>query len=166
MLDSNKSRAGTGKLQNTKMHADAAPPGQASLPTANSTDSFWHSDPSKILLGHRTTASLPTEADVVIIGSGISGASAAHFLRQDDRGKDLKVVMLEAREACWGATGRVCLLLCSTTSELKLVRMEVIVPRERIPSHLIFENLSCKTSRLWKPWSPSMIFNVTGEASQ
>ncbi|KAN0108679.1 FAD dependent oxidoreductase [Hyaloscypha variabilis] len=88
------------------MHADAAPPGQASLPTANSTDSFWHSDPSKILLGHRTTASLPTEADVVVIGSGISGASAAHFLRQDDRGKDLKVVMLEAREACWGATGR------------------------------------------------------------
>lgn len=89
------------------MTGGAAASGQASLPTANSTKSFWHSDPSKILLGHRTTASLPTETDVVIIGSGISGSSAAHFLRQDARGKDVRIVMLEAREACWGATGRV-----------------------------------------------------------
>lgn len=82
-------------------------PGQSTLPTPKSTDSFWHSEPSQILLGHRTTPSLPAEADVIIIGSGISGASAAHFLSQDDVGKDLNVVMLEAREACWGATGRV-----------------------------------------------------------
>ncbi|RDL37658.1 uncharacterized protein BP5553_05091 [Venustampulla echinocandica] len=80
--------------------------GQASLPTANPTKSFWHRDPSKVLFGHRTTPSLPTEADVVVIGSGIAGASAAHFLRADFRGKDLDIVMLEAREACWGATGR------------------------------------------------------------
>jgi len=90
-----------------EMTGSSDPSGRASLPTANSTKSFWHSDPSKILLGHRTTSSLPTEADVVIIGSGISGSCAAHFLRQDDRGGDLKIVMLEAREACWGATGRV-----------------------------------------------------------
>jgi hypothetical protein len=81
--------------------------GQSSLPTPNSTKAFWHTQPSKILLGHRTTPSVPSEADVVIIGSGISGASAAHFLRRDAEGKDLLVVMLEAREACWGATGRV-----------------------------------------------------------
>lgn len=81
--------------------------GQASLPTPNSTKSYWHRDPSKVLFGHRTTRSLPAKADLVIIGSGISGASAAHFLREDDKGKDLDVVMLEAREACWGATGRV-----------------------------------------------------------
>jgi hypothetical protein len=83
--------------------------GKASLPTANSTKSFWHRDPSKVLLGHRTTVSLPTEADVVIIGSGISGACAAHFLREHGQDKDLSIVMLEAREACWGATGRVSL---------------------------------------------------------
>lgn len=82
-------------------------PGQASLPTPHSTTSFWHSEPSKVLLGHRTTTALPTEADVIIIGSGISGASAVHFLREDAAGKDLNIVMLEAREACWGATGRV-----------------------------------------------------------
>ncbi len=90
-----------------KMTGFSEPSGRASLPTANSTKSFWHSDPSAILLGHRTSPSLPTQADVVIIGSGISGSSAGYFLRQDDRGKDLNIVMLEAREACWGATGRV-----------------------------------------------------------
>lgn len=82
-------------------------PGQSSLPTPISTKAFWHSEPSKILLGHRTTPLVPSEADIVIIGSGISGASAAHFLCQDEEGKKSSVVMLEAREACWGATGRV-----------------------------------------------------------
>jgi glycine/D-amino acid oxidase-like deaminating enzyme len=45
----------------------------------------------------------------VIIGSGISGASAARYLREEENGKDLDIVMLEAREACWGATGRASL---------------------------------------------------------
>ncbi|CAG8949954.1 hypothetical protein HYFRA_00004286 [Hymenoscyphus fraxineus] len=82
------------------------PNNQSSLPTPDSTASYWHRSPSKKLLGHRTTPSLPTKADLVIVGSGIAGASAAHFLYQNDAGKDLDVVMLEAREACWGATGR------------------------------------------------------------
>ena len=78
----------------------------ASLPTEKSTASFWHSEPSEFLLGHRTTADIPEEADVVIIGSGITGSSIARFLREDARGQDLSILMLEAREACWGATGR------------------------------------------------------------
>ncbi|KAF7870561.1 hypothetical protein EAF04_004305 [Stromatinia cepivora] len=81
-------------------------PGQAGLPTSNSTKSFWHSEPSKVLLGHRTTEKFPSSADVIIVGSGIAGTSAAHWLRKHGKGKDLNVVMLEAREACWGATGR------------------------------------------------------------
>ncbi|KAK5170699.1 uncharacterized protein LTR77_005289 [Saxophila tyrrhenica] len=89
----------------------------ASLPTEQSTESFWHSEPSSLLKGHRTTRDLPTTADVVVIGSGMTGASVAyHMLSKDftpkqhecfDPEKDnLDVVMLEAREACWGATGR------------------------------------------------------------
>lgn len=81
--------------------------GRASLPTPNSTKSYWHRDPSKVLFGHRTTASLPSNTDIVIIGSGVSGASAAHYIRENDQGKKQDIVMLEAREACWGATGRV-----------------------------------------------------------
>ena len=79
----------------------------ASLPTTESTSSFWHSEPSDFLLGHRTTPHLPSEADVVIVGSGITGASAARYLAEDERAKGLSVVMLDAREACWCATGRV-----------------------------------------------------------
>ncbi|KAM0287518.1 hypothetical protein ACHAQH_000472 [Verticillium albo-atrum] len=78
--------------------------GQADLPSEKSTLSYWHREPSKKLTGHRTTRELPATADVVIIGSGITGAFAAHFLNEIDEVSD--VLMFEAREACWGATGR------------------------------------------------------------
>ncbi|MCJ1385593.1 hypothetical protein MMC17_008716 [Xylographa soralifera] len=73
------------------------------LPSPHPTFSFWHNDPSPFLLHHRTTSKLPKVADVVIIGSGISGAFAAKKLLEKS---ELNVTMLEAREACWGATGR------------------------------------------------------------
>lgn len=80
---------------------------RATLPTPTSTDSFWHSEPNEFLLGHRTTSEIPAEADIVIIGSGITGTSAARYLAEDERAKHKSIVLLEAREACWGATGRV-----------------------------------------------------------
>ncbi|CAO2658539.1 Nn.00g062620.m01.CDS01 [Neocucurbitaria sp. VM-36] len=56
------------------------------------------------LLDHRTTETLPKEADTVIIGSGISGTLVAkHHL---DIWPSKNVVVLEAREFCSGATGR------------------------------------------------------------
>lgn len=89
----------------------------AALPTPKSSDSFWHTEPSPLLLGHRSTRSLPSTADVVIIGSGITGTSIARHLLKKEGGNEENsssgtpdVVMLEAREACWGATGRVCWL--------------------------------------------------------
>ncbi|RYP37441.1 hypothetical protein DL767_002914 [Monosporascus sp. MG133] len=79
-------------------------PGQSGLPVDNPTESYWLKEPSEKLLGHRTTEQLPRTADVVIVGSGITGAFAAHFLKE--KHPNLDIVMLEAREACWGATGR------------------------------------------------------------
>lgn len=78
--------------------------GQAGLPVPNSTHSYWHKEPSPVLLGHRTTAELPAAADVVIVGTGMTGAFAARFLKHARPSS--RVVVLEAREACWGATGR------------------------------------------------------------
>ncbi|KAI0536566.1 FAD dependent oxidoreductase [Xylaria digitata] len=83
------------------------PPGvrasrRAGLPTPNSTHSYWHREPSKTLLNHHTTKDLPTTTDIVVIGSGISGTFAARELVAGGR----NVLMVEAREACWGATGR------------------------------------------------------------
>lgn len=42
----------------------------------------------------------------MIVGSGITGASIARFLAADPRASNLSIVLLEAREVCWGATGR------------------------------------------------------------
>jgi glycine/D-amino acid oxidase-like deaminating enzyme len=56
------------------------------------------------LLDHRTTEILPTDADTVIIGSGISGTLVAKHHLETWPSKSL--VVLEAREFCSGATGR------------------------------------------------------------
>lgn len=74
-----------------------------SLPRSDPTVPYWQDPPSSIA-HHRTTPDLPSTADYVIIGSGISGACIA--LNLLERKPDAKVVMLEARTACSGATGR------------------------------------------------------------
>lgn len=96
------------------MAAQAPKDSPAGLPVDNPSKSYWLSEPSEILLGHRTTKDLPQTADVLIIGSGINGAFAAHFLKQ--KAPNLNAVMLEAREACWGATGRVSPLVMKIPS--------------------------------------------------
>lgn len=81
------------------------------LPRDNPTTSYWQ-DPPSYMADTRTTADLPKKADVVIIGSGITGAAIAWRLLGETpsaNGIDhapLNVVMLEARTACSGATGR------------------------------------------------------------
>jgi glycine/D-amino acid oxidase-like deaminating enzyme len=56
------------------------------------------------LLDHRTTTDLPSDADTVIIGSGISGTIVAKQHLEAWPSKSIAV--LEAREFCSGATGR------------------------------------------------------------
>ncbi|KAL4778835.1 FAD dependent oxidoreductase-domain-containing protein [Aspergillus varians] len=67
--------------------------------------SYWlqgvQGDP---LLDHRSTPDLPLSADIVVIGSGMSGTLIANHCLQTWPEKS--VVVLEAREFCSGATGR------------------------------------------------------------
>ena len=80
------------------------------LPVPNPTRSFWMDVPATV--AETRPNKLPEYADVVILGSGITGAAVARTLLEESRkvtdGLDgnLRVVMLEARDACSGATGR------------------------------------------------------------
>ncbi|KAF9653039.1 FAD dependent oxidoreductase [Thelephora ganbajun] len=82
----------------------------AGFPHPRPTLSFWlQGTRNNPLIGHRTTETIPSDADVVIIGAGMSGAATAYhlFKGHDPARRALpKVVVLEAREACYGATGR------------------------------------------------------------
>ena len=74
-----------------------------SLPHNDPTSSSWQDPPSK-LANHRSTPDLPSTADVVVIGSGVTGASVA--LNLLERYPQSSVLLLEARTASSGATGR------------------------------------------------------------
>ncbi|TFK22042.1 DAO-domain-containing protein [Coprinopsis marcescibilis] len=82
------------------------------LPVPNPTSSYWLQTPSPIAK-HNADPSvpLPEYADIVIIGSGITGTSFARTILDYKSGHDvlgapLKIVMLDARDTCSGATGR------------------------------------------------------------
>jgi monoamine oxidase len=74
-------------------------------PAAGYTQSFWRTQPDP-LDSHQSTPELPTEADILIIGGGYVGASAAYHLLSDQKEAAPRVVLVEARELCSGATGR------------------------------------------------------------
>lgn len=71
------------------------------LPNPHPTQSFWTYPPSLI---SSDAAAFPQSADIVIIGSGITGTSVAYNLLKEQ--PSLRVVMLDARDVCSGATGR------------------------------------------------------------
>ncbi|KAJ3531727.1 hypothetical protein NM208_g8753 [Fusarium decemcellulare] len=75
------------------------------LPVPTPTSSYWLDDPPFPALCD-IQADLPKEADVVIIGSGITGAAVAKSLLELSDDSELKVVVFEARQLCSGATGR------------------------------------------------------------
>ncbi|KAL2808275.1 FAD dependent oxidoreductase-domain-containing protein [Aspergillus granulosus] len=80
------------------------------LPTATPTSSFWLRSPHPELATSQSTE-LPREVEVVIIGSGVTGASIARTLltsRKLPRRTTSRptVAILEARDICSGATGR------------------------------------------------------------
>lgn len=79
-------------------------PGVPSLPT---TRSHWQETiPESARLLHASTTALPEHADIVIIGSGITGTLTARSLLEHPKASDLKIAIVEARDVCAGATSR------------------------------------------------------------
>ncbi|KAL0944560.1 uncharacterized protein CTRU02_202447 [Colletotrichum truncatum] len=72
------------------------------LPHPHPTESYWLSVPHR--LAGVQSPELPQTADVVIIGSGITGTSTAFHALEEGHG--VRVAVLEARTLCSGATGR------------------------------------------------------------
>lgn len=78
-----------------------------SLPTLNSTNSFWLdlSPEDSPLADVGSTGSLTKDADICVIGSGITGVGVVWHLVEDFQeslidGAKMKVVLLEARQFC------------------------------------------------------------------
>lgn len=74
------------------------------FPVPNPVSSFWTSEP-RTSDEHHTTSDLPSEADIVIIGSGFAGVATAYHILKDNTNPP-SVVLLEARGLCSDATGR------------------------------------------------------------
>ncbi|KAL7926384.1 FAD dependent oxidoreductase domain-containing protein [Trichoderma austrokoningii] len=74
-------------------------------PVDDPTVSYWMLNPPFPEIGD-IQGDLPAEADVVIIGSGITGAAAARTVLELSSSSKLTVVVLEARQLCSGATAR------------------------------------------------------------
>ncbi|KAF4994616.1 hypothetical protein FGRMN_5661 [Fusarium graminum] len=74
------------------------------LPKDDPTVSYWQLPPNEHVADHQSPH-LPEHVDVVIIGSGITGTSVAWHLLKNTT-SPLRIAMLEARQACSGATGR------------------------------------------------------------
>ncbi|KAJ4258879.1 hypothetical protein NW762_007966 [Fusarium torreyae] len=74
------------------------------LPSEHPTPCYWQEPPASIA----TTQSddLPPVTDIAIIGSGVTGTSVAHTLLNHPQALGLRLTILEARNACSGATGR------------------------------------------------------------
>lgn len=71
------------------------------LPIANPTLPFWTIPKSSI---SSIKQPLPDHADIVVIGSGITSASFVYKALEGN--SSIRIVVLEAREVCSGATGR------------------------------------------------------------
>lgn len=75
----------------------------ASLPVSNPTASPWQAEPSRYAT-YKSSPRVPGEAQVCIIGTGLSGVSIAHHLLTRD--PTVSITLLEARTLCSGASGR------------------------------------------------------------
>ncbi|EPQ66820.1 BgtA-20692 [Blumeria graminis f. sp. tritici] len=88
---------------------DCCIPSAGTFPSKESTTPFWRTEPHA-LDTHRSTSELPKSCDVLIVGGGYAGISTAYHILCDrklrKKSDDLSIVLLEARQACSGATAR------------------------------------------------------------
>ncbi|KAJ5081859.1 FAD dependent oxidoreductase [Penicillium alfredii] len=77
------------------------------FPVRNGVTSFWRTEPHS-LDSHRSSESIPEQSDIVVIGAGYAGASVVHHILEQIpfTSQPPSIVILEARQACSGATGR------------------------------------------------------------
>ncbi|KXS21009.1 FAD dependent oxidoreductase [Gonapodya prolifera JEL478] len=78
------------------------------FPVPNATTSFWRAG-GHPLDSHRSTVDVPPEVDIAVIGAGYAGVACVYHILDLCRTKGLpvaRIVILEAREVCSGATGR------------------------------------------------------------
>ncbi|KAF8861332.1 FAD dependent oxidoreductase [Acephala macrosclerotiorum] len=77
------------------------------FPVSKATLPFWRTQPHP-LDTFRSTEVLPGKCDILIIGAGYAGISTTYHLVNSTSDSDPapSIVLLEAREACSGATGR------------------------------------------------------------
>jgi hypothetical protein len=81
------------------------------FPVEQPTRAYWQENPlypSLVNIQSNDGNKLPETADIIIIGSGISGASIAYTILHEceDLKQFKRVVILEARTVCSGASGR------------------------------------------------------------
>lgn len=84
------------------------------LPIAGATVPFWRTELHE-LDSFRSTETLPDECDIIVIGAGYAGVSTVYHLLEQN-GNHPSIVILEAREACSGASGRNGKLMLGITS--------------------------------------------------
>ncbi|KAK2027588.1 FAD dependent oxidoreductase [Colletotrichum zoysiae] len=76
------------------------------VPVPNAIKPYWRQELHP-LDSHQSSETLPAEQDIVIIGAGYAGAALAYYLLKDvEESSRSTVTILEAREACSGATAR------------------------------------------------------------
>eukprot|EP01080_Neovahlkampfia_damariscottae_P003297 gene3297-5738_t len=81
--------------------------------SSTQTIPFWLTQVSKEFVNY-STPNVPSETEVTIIGGGISGLSTAFWLRKLN--KKTKILLLEERGLCTGASGRNAGFLSPTVS--------------------------------------------------
>jgi hypothetical protein len=74
------------------------------FPSLNPTESHWIEEFASLFDKFYSTPDLPYKSDIVIIGAGLTGVSAAYHLVLAN--PSLKILLLDARGFSCGATGR------------------------------------------------------------